>query len=112
MSEYVELTIQQGATFTTTITVSDSTGTAANLVGSTGKAQIRKSYYSTTAYDFTVTIPSPINGEMVLTMPASTTANLSPGRYVYDVILVNAGNDVTRLFEGTAAITPGVTRNG
>ena len=112
MSEYVEITIEQGATFTTTITVSDSSGAAANLVGSTGKAQIRKSYYSTTAYDFTVTIPTPASGVMVLTMPASTTANLSSGRYVYDVILINAANDVTRLFEGTAAITPGVTRNG
>lgn len=112
MSEYVELTIQQGATFTTTITISDSSGAAANLVGSTGKAQIRKSYYSTTAYDFTVTIPSPTSGEMVIEMSAANTANLSPGRYVYDVILVNAGNEVTRLFEGTAAVTPGVTRNG
>lgn len=111
MAEYVEITIDQGATFTTTVTVSDSTGSPVDLTNYTGKAQIRKSYYSLTAQDFTVTIPSPPNGEMVIEMSATTTANLAPGRYVYDVIIVDNHNEVTRLFEGTAAVTPGVTRN-
>jgi hypothetical protein len=112
VAEYVEITIEQGATFTTTVTVSDATGQPLDLTDYTGKAQIRKSYYSTTATDFTVTIPSPINGEMVIELSADTTANITPGRYVYDVIMTDAQNEVTRLFEGTAAVTPGVTRNG
>lgn len=111
MAEYVEITIEQSATFTTTVTVSDSTGNPVNLTDYTGKAQIRKSYYSTNAYDFAVTIPSPTSGEMVIEMSSANTANLAPGRYVYDVIIVDNQNEVTRLFEGTAAVTPGVTRN-
>lgn len=111
MAEYVEITIEQGASFSSTITVNDAAGDAFDLTDYTGKAQVRKSYYSTTATDFTVTIPSPTSGEMVIEMPATTTANLAPGRYVYDVIVVDDQGDVTRLFEGTAAVTPGVTRN-
>lgn len=111
MAEYVEITIDQGAEFTTTVTVSDSSGNPVDLSDYTGKAQIRKSYYSTTAYDFAVTIPYPTSGEMVIAMSSANTSNISPGRYVYDVIIIDNQNEVTRLFEGTAAVTPGVTRN-
>lgn len=110
MAEYVELTIEQGATFTTTVTVSDGSGGIVDLSDSTIKAQIRKSYYSVTSYDFDVTIESPTNGEVVIEMPAANTVNLNPGRYVYDVIMIDAYDVVTRLFEGTVAVTPGVTR--
>lgn len=113
MSEYVELTIEQGATFTTTVTVTDSNGSVVDLSDYIGKAQLKKSYYSLTATNFSVTVPSPSTGEMVIEMSADTTANLSPGRYVYDVILIGPSptTDVTRIFEGSAAVTPGVTRN-
>lgn len=111
MAEYVEITIEQGATFTTTVTVSDGSGNVVDLNDMTVKAQIRKSYYSLTAYDFDVTIADPTNGEVVIEMSASNTVNLTPGRYVYDVIMIDMNEVVTRLFEGTVAVTPGVTRN-
>ena len=41
--------IDAGADFTTTVTVTDSTGSALNLTGYTHAAQIRKSYDSTSA---------------------------------------------------------------
>lgn len=112
MAEYVEITIEQGATFTTTVTVTDGSGEHLDLRDYSAKAQLRKSYYSLTAYDFDVVAADPAHGELVITMDAATTANLMPGRYVYDVILIGPTptTEVTRIFEGTAAVTPGVTR--
>lgn len=111
MAQYVEITVEQNATFTTTVTVTDATDSPVDLTNSSVKAQLKKSYYSLTAHDFTVTIPSPPNGEAILQLSAATTANITPGRYVYDVIMIDQYGDTTRLFEGTAVVTPGVTRD-
>jgi hypothetical protein len=44
-------------------------------------------------------------------MSAANTANVTPGRYVYDVeIQDNSTGDVTRIFEGIATVLPNVTR--
>ena len=41
MAEFVELTIDQGATFNTVITVNDGTGAGQNLSGFTARSQMR-----------------------------------------------------------------------
>ena len=110
MAGYAELTIEQNANFVTTITVKDSTGTPQNLTSYTAASQIRKSYYSSTANSFTVSISSPANGEISMSMSAATTANLTPGRYVYDVVMTSPTNIKTRVVEGIATILPSVTR--
>ena len=42
--------------------------------------------------------------------PAANTANITPGRYVYDVELEDPAGDVTRIFEGIVTVLPNVTR--
>lgn len=110
MAEYVELTLEQGATFNTVITVNDGTGAAQNLYGYTARSQMRKSYYSSSKYDFNVTVTTPNIGEITMVMSAANTANLTAGRYVYDVEIDNGAGDVTRIFEGTVMVLPNVTR--
>ena len=70
---------------------------------------MRKHYTSLNpAGTFTVSANS--LGYVVLTMNAETTANITAGRYVYDVELVSPSNNVTRVFEGQVKVTPNVTR--
>jgi hypothetical protein len=110
MAGFAEITIEQGADFSTTITVNDSSGTAQNLTSYTAASQIRKSYYSTTATSFTVSVTNPTSGEITAAMSAATTANLTPGRYVYDVVMTSPANTKTRIVEGIATVLPSVTR--
>lgn len=110
MADFVELTLEQGATFNSSITVSDQNGNAQNLVGFTARSQMRKSYYSSTKKDFTVNIAEPVNGLITMAMTASNTSNLTPGRYVFDVEIENSTGDVTRIFEGIVTVLPNVTR--
>ena len=110
MAGFVELTIEQGATYTTTVDVKDGTGTATNLSGYSGSAQLRKSYYSSTATDFTVSISDAANGTITVSMTAANTANLTPGRYVYDLLITSPTSVKTRVIEGIATIMPSVTR--
>lgn len=110
MADFVEIQIEAGATFSTEITVSDSDGTSKNLASYTARSQLRKSYYSTTATSFNLTITDSANGVISMGLTSANTANLKAGRYVYDVEIENTQGTVTRIFEGIATVLPNVTR--
>ena len=111
MAAYSEITIEQGANLTTTITVNDTQGDAVNLTTYSASSQLRKSYYSSSANTLTATITGNANGQITLSMTASNTAALTPGRYVFDLVITNSvDNSVTRVIEGTAIVLPSVTR--
>ena len=112
MAAYSELFVEQYADYTTKINVDDLQGDAINLTGYSASAQARKSYYSTTAYNFNTSISDAAKGEITISMPSANTANMSPGRYVYDLKIVDPDEVVTRVVEGIVVVSPGVTRNG
>lgn len=108
MGTKVNLVVDQGATFETTINLTDDNGDLVDLTGYTGAGQIRKHYTSSNATNITVTLGG-ANGTVTLGLSANATANLTAGRYVYDVELTNTGT-VSRIFEGIVTVTPQVTR--
>jgi len=110
MAEYVELHIDAGSTFSTDVTVNDGSGIPINLSNYQARAQLRKSYYSTTAIDFVVVKTDASAGILNMSISAANTANIRPGRYVYDVEIESSANVVTRIFEGIVVVSPGVTR--
>jgi hypothetical protein len=71
---------------------------------------MRKSYYTSSKSSFNVTVSTPNIGEITMAMTAANTANLTPGRYVYDVEIDNNSGEVTRIFEGIITVLPNVTR--
>ena len=56
MAVYANISIDQGSTFSSTVTVEGSDGLVFNLTGYTVRGQIRKSYTSTSFTAFTATI--------------------------------------------------------
>ena len=112
MATVKNLVIDQGSTFTTTIVLSDALGTRLDLTGYTAYASMRKSYASLTAIDLDAAIaPDLLSGEIILFLHAIQTATLRPGRYVYDLDIVDdISGEVTRVVEGIVTVTPGVTK--
>lgn len=110
MAAYTELNVEQYATFSTTVNVEDSAGAAVNLYGYTAASQIRKSYYSTTANSFTTTVTGIANGEITMAMTAANTGNLTPGRYLYDLVITAPSGTKTRVVEGIVNVLAGVTQ--
>jgi hypothetical protein len=108
---YTNLYIDQGTTFSTTITLDDVYGNTYNLANYSANSQIRKSYYSSnTTASFTTSI-NVSSGSLTLYLDAATTANIASGRYVYDTILVdNAHNTKLKILEGIVDVSPSVTR--
>lgn len=109
MGTKVNLVVDQGTTFETTINLTDDDGDLVNLTGYSGAGQVRKHYTSSNATNMTITLGG-ANGTVTMGMSANTTSSLTAGRYVYDVELIDTSGDVSRIFEGIITVTPQVTR--
>lgn len=110
MSAKANITIDQGSTFSTYLVLTDSFGVPLNLTDYTVHSQIRKWYTSSTATTFEVTIANADTGTILLHLSANATANLAPGKYVYDIESHDAANNIARIIEGSISVTPEVTR--
>lgn len=104
------MVIDQGTTFSAEIDVTDSEGNILDLAGYSAAAQMRKTYSSSTATDFTASIASTEEGTVRIELTPTQTNALKAGRYVYDVEITDASGIVTRVVEGQVEVTPGVTR--
>ena len=110
MASISNIFIDQGATFTTTVTVTDANGDAVNLSGYSVAAQIRKTFLSSTATAFTATISNAASGEITISLSPTQTTALEAGRFVYDVLITASGGTKTRVVEGQVTVNPSVTR--
>lgn len=111
MATIKNLVIDQGASFSATITVRGAAGAAQDLTGATVVSQMRRSYNSNTAIDFVATIVDPPTlGQIQISLTATDTTALRYGRYVYDIEVTLASGKTHRVIEGLVTVTPGVTR--
>lgn len=108
MATKANLVIDQGATFSTELNLTDENGDILNLAGYSANSQLRKWYTSTNATAFGASINVDA-GTITLTLSANQTAALTAGRYVYDVEIAD-GVSVSRVVEGIITVTPNVTR--
>lgn len=108
MATKANIVIDQGATFNTSVNLTDDAGNPLTLTGYSANSQIRRWYTSNSAAaTFDVSLSE---GVINLSLSANATANLVYGRYVYDIKLIDPANNVTRVIEGLVTVTPGVTR--
>ena len=104
------LTVDQDADFTQTLTIKDSTGTVVDITGQTVTSKMRKTHLSTSATSFTTAIVSGTAGTCSITLTDTVTAALTEGRYVWDLTTTDDTGLVTRRLEGRVTVTPSVTR--
>ena len=104
----VNITIPQGTDFSEVFTSTESDGSASNLVGFTGASKIKKHPGATSSQSFSVSITGS-TGEVSIAMTAGKTVGLVPGRYYYDVVLTSGTGSVSRMVEGMAIVTAGIT---
>jgi len=112
MTVYVaNLQIEQGMDFEHLFSLGDNdNNTTLNLSGFSISAYLRKWSGSTTHTAFTASIPAPVDGEIKLEMTDTTTNTLSPGRYVYDVVITDSSSKKYKVVEGSVLVRQGVTR--
>jgi len=114
VSEYVELYIDQGTDFSTTIEIrDDNTNLPQDLTGFTIRGSLKKSLLSTnTSASFVCdTGGANIDGLIFISLSAANTANLKAGSYFFDIITIDTISNIhNRLIEGVIYVTPAITR--
>jgi len=110
MATIQNITIDQDADFTETLTIKDSTGTVVDLTGSTITSKLRKTHLSSSSTTFTTAIVSATEGTCSITLTDTVTSGLTEGRYVWDLTKTDGSGIITRRIEGRATVTPSVTR--
>ena len=116
MSAKYNLVCDQATTFNFQFQVQNNvngTATPWNLTGYTGTMTVRPfvganttTVVASTANGYMVF--DALNGRITVTIPASVTADISPSRYSYDLVL-DSGGTVTRILEGKFVVTGAVT---
>ena len=110
MATKANLVVDQGTTFSTTLTLTDDYGDPLILSGFTVSSQLRKWYTSSNSVAF-ATASNTSTGTITLSLSSNQTSSLVAGRYVYDVELTETSSDaVSRIVEGIVTVTPQVTR--
>ena len=113
MAAVANLNIDQGASFSSSVTVKDANGDAFDLTGFTADAKMALGYTSTrTRTTITTTFDvDRTTGIINLSLTAAQTAALdAPARYVYDVeITLTADSSVTRVIQRIITVRPNVT---
>jgi uncharacterized membrane protein YfhO len=109
MAQIQNIYIDQGTTFSLSLTVNDQNGDLKDLTGYTVAAQMRRSYYTNTSVSFTAEVSFPEDGEVTISLTAVQTSALKAGRYVYDIEITGDG-ETLRVLEGIVVINPEVTK--
>lgn len=101
--------IDQHADFTRSmrITIADE---AVDITDYEFTAQIRTRTQSDTATDFVCSITNALEGTFQFSLTDVQTAALSPGEYVWDLLMIDPTGTKTRLLQGRADVEAGVTR--
>jgi hypothetical protein len=111
MAAVANLSIDQGATFTSDITVKDINGNVFDLTGYTAVAKLAKGYSSTrTRTTMSTTFATDrTTGVLTISLTANQTTALDAERYVYDVEITSGAGSVTRVLEGIITVRPEVS---
>jgi len=104
------LNIEQGSSWELRLEVDSSSDTDMNLTGYTIASKIGKSYYDTNPISLTTDILSATTGYFKIALSSTQTADLDAAHeYVYDVEITSPVGTVTRLIQGRATVSAGVT---
>ena len=110
VAEITSLTIERGTDFDATFNILESDLSPISLAYYTGYSRIRKYPSSTNYHSFTVGITT-ATGEVMISMGASMTSLLTPGRNYFDIVIVSpeiSGNVTTKVVEGTIIVSESI----
>lgn len=113
MAATLNIEIDQGATYSKTLTLTDSVGSPLDLTNVTEvRGQVRKKINDIDpSATFTMAVSgTPTLGVISWELSAALSSAMKPGIHVYDVEIQYSDGRVTRVVEGEAIVKQNVTR--
>lgn len=111
MASITNLYVDQGSDYTSVMTLTSANRMPLDLSNYTVKSQMRKSYFSSLAHNFTCEIIDATAGKIQLSLTSATSSLISGGRWLYDIeITHNETNSIKRVVEGVVIVSPQITQ--
>lgn len=106
----IDIVINQKASFEVTFTVKEGTNIL-DLTGYTSSAKLKSDFATpdNQAVSFTTAIANAASGRITMSMTPAQTANLAVQRYYYDLTITSSDGFKTRVVEGIAKVSGGVS---
>lgn len=110
MTTNATLYVDRGVDFAITLDLFDAGGIDFNISDQVFKCEVRKVFSSTKAFDATIIVNTDDDdaNNLDLIIPASSTVNVNPGKYQYDLVM-NDGINRVKILEGLLYILPTIT---
>jgi len=105
----VPITIYAGVDFDTVFTFTDESNAPIDISGNTVCAELRKFETGTSFVSFDVDYSNASNGQITLSLNNLSTSNLEPGRYYYDILLLQTTGNVLKVVNGHAFVSKSIT---
>lgn len=108
-----DINVDQGATWSITLTIKQANKLPFNLTGYMGEGMVKKTIDDPSALaSFIVTFPSPLEGKVTLMLPASVTSEFDFTWGVYDFKITSPApnSQVTRVLQGKVILNREVSR--
>lgn len=111
MANTKDIIIKQGANFKMVIDYRNPDNTGFDLTGYTFRMMIKDGPGGTMIYDASanVTRDTSVAGRVRVDIPSTATSSMNFVRGVYDILAVASNGSRTRLLQGGAIFSPGVT---
>ena len=111
MATITNLYVDQGSEYKSIMTLTAANGTPLNLTGYTVASQMRKSYFSSFAHNFTCTVIDAAAGKIQLSLSTESSSAIKGGRWLYDVEITNTTtSEKKRVVEGVVIVSPQITQ--
>lgn len=113
MTTQATLYVDQGTDFLVSLELSQDTGGDYVITNQTFQCDVKKLYSTNKLFSVELSVVLGEGGnDLNLYISPDKTRNLQPGKYQYDVIMVEAGGAVEKILEGLMIILPTVTNLG
>jgi len=100
--------IEQGSDFAFSLIYKDNSGNPIDLTSATITGQIKQDWNTSALASFSIAKNNPAtDGYVGISLPASNSASIPPGRYKYDILI--SLNGISHLIKGVCDILESVT---
>ena len=107
MTAKYNININKNADFSRTFAVTEDSVTT-DLTGYSFAAALKENYKSSTSVTFTASIVDAAQGLFRVVLTDDITATMTPGEWVYDIVMIKPNTDRVRIIEGNAFVKEGV----
>jgi hypothetical protein len=111
MTTRANLYVDQGVDFLVALELETDQGDDYPVTNQQFFCQVRKMYSTTVLFEADLeVVVNGVTNEINLSFDPSVTRNIKPGKYQYDLIMINDNNITKKILEGLLFVLPTVTR--